>query len=346
MSEIAPLTYQDSGVDIAAGNELVDRIKSTCAATSRPEVIGSLGGFGGAFSLPTGYKEPVLISGTDGVGTKLKLAIDTNEYSGVGIDLVAMCVNDIIVAGAEPLYFLDYYATGQLDLDVAETVIKGIAEGCIQAGCALIGGETAEMPGMYQKGDFDLAGFTTGIVEKSSVIDGSKIKAGDAIIGLGSSGPHSNGFSLIRKVLEVTGSDLNQPMAGTTLAKALMAPTKIYVKSLLALIAKQQVNGLAHITGGGLLENIPRVLPKELAATIDYASWETPELFQWLQAAGNISPTEMNKTFNCGVGMVVIVPQEEAESAIALLQSMGETAFKIGAVTPRENAPVILENLR
>lgn len=344
MSNTNSLSYRDAGVDIDAGNELVDRIKSSCAATSRPEVLGGLGGFGGAFAIPEGYKAPVLISGTDGVGTKLRLAIDAKKYDGIGIDLVAMCVNDIVVAGAEPLYFLDYYATGKLELDVAEQVIKGIAEGCLQSGCALIGGETAEMPGMYSDDDFDLAGFTTGIVERDEIIDGKNVKAGDVIIGLESSGPHSNGYSLIRKVLEVSGAQINDELNGKSLADHLLAPTRIYVKNVLATHKKVGLNALAHITGGGLLENIPRVLPEGTQATIDCSAWTMPVIFSWLQDQGNIDSTEMYRTFNCGIGMTLIVDADKADAALETLTALGEKAHKIGVITNNNSELVVLEN--
>jgi phosphoribosylformylglycinamidine cyclo-ligase len=344
MSDKTPLSYRDAGVDIDAGNQLVDRIKATCAATSRPEVLGGLGGFGGAFALPEGYRKPVLISGTDGVGTKLRLAIDAKRYDGIGIDLVAMCVNDVVVAGAEPLYFLDYYATAKLDIDVAEQVVKSIAEGCIQAGCALIGGETAEMPGMYEGDDFDLAGFTTGIVERDEVIDGSRVAAGDVIIGLKSSGPHSNGYSLIRKVLARSGMTLDSAFDGGTLADALLAPTRIYVKALLQAHRVQPFKALAHITGGGLLENIPRVLPEGTQAVIDCSSWTLPPVFEWLHREGNIEPNELYRTFNCGIGMTVVVAEDEAEKALALLADAGEPGTIIGRITTDAASEVVLEN--
>jgi phosphoribosylformylglycinamidine cyclo-ligase len=329
------LSYKDAGVDIEAGNELVDRIKETARATRRPEVLSGLGGFGGLFALPTGYKEPVLVSGTDGVGTKLRLAIDTNRHDSIGIDLVAMCVNDLVVCGAEPLFFLDYYATAKLDIDVAAAVIKSIGVGCKQSGCSLVGGETAEMPGMYEQGDYDLAGFCVGIVDKQKIIDGSSVKNGDALIALGSTGPHSNGYSLIRKILEVSGADLNDEFDGSTLADVLLEPTKIYVRSLMALIREEQVNAISHITGGGLLENIPRVLPKFSKAVIDTNSWHWPAIFHWLQEKGNVNFTEMYRTFNCGVGMVVAVPKENVESCLGLLASTGEKAWKIGHIASR-----------
>ncbi|MGI9280380.1 MAG: phosphoribosylformylglycinamidine cyclo-ligase [Endozoicomonas sp.] len=329
-SSASSLSYKDAGVDIQAGNALVDRIKHVAKATSRPEVMGGLGGFGALCQIPSGYKEPVLVSGTDGVGTKLKLAMDLGKHDTIGIDLVAMCVNDLLVCGAEPLFFLDYYATGKLNVDVAEQVVTGIGTGCKQAGCALIGGETAEMPGMYQGEDYDLAGFCTGVVEKSDIIDGSKVAAGDVLIGLKSSGPHSNGYSLIRKVLEVSQADLNSDIDGKPLAEALMAPTRIYVKSLLQLQKEMPVHAMAHITGGGLTENLPRVIPEGCAAVINTESWEIPAVFRFLQQGGNIAQSEMYLTFNCGVGMVVCVPENQAEQAVARLNELGEEAFIIG----------------
>ncbi|MFI2812727.1 MULTISPECIES: phosphoribosylformylglycinamidine cyclo-ligase [Microbulbifer] len=334
MSDSKPqsLSYKDAGVDIDAGNALVDRIKHVAKRTQRPEVMGGLGGFGALCELPKGYKEPVLVSGTDGVGTKLRLAMDLGIHDTIGIDLVAMCVNDLVVAGAEPLLFLDYYATGKLNVDIAAEVVNGIGRGCELAGCALVGGETAEMPGMYEGDDYDLAGFCVGVVEKSGIIDGSKVAAGDKLIGLASSGPHSNGYSLVRKVLEVSGADLQQDMGGVTLAEALMAPTRIYVKNLLELIAKSQVNALSHITGGGLLENLPRVLPEGTCAHIDTNSWEMPPVFEWLRKNGNIDRREMYRTFNCGVGMVVCVPADRADEALGILRQSGEEAFIIGSI--------------
>ncbi len=327
------LSYKDAGVDIDAGNALVERIKDVALRTRRPEVMAGLGGFGALCKIPAGYREPVLVSGTDGVGTKLRLAIDLGELSGVGIDLVAMCVNDLVVSGAEPLFFLDYYATGKLDVDAAATVVNGIGRGCELAGCALVGGETAEMPGMYAGKDFDLAGFCVGVVEADQIIDGSRVSAGDALIGLESSGPHSNGFSLIRKVLEVTGARAEEvSLENGTLAEALLAPTRIYVKALLKLIADCPVNAIAHITGGGLLENLPRVLPPQTRAVLDADSRFLPPVFAWLQQAGNIHPSEMYRTFNCGIGMVICVPASETERAMELLTAAGETARVIGAI--------------
>lgn len=302
-SDSSSLSYKDAGVDIDAGNALVDRIKGVAKSTARPEVMGGLGGFGALCRIPEGYRKPVLVSGTDGVGTKLRLAMDLGKHDTIGIDLVAMCVNDLIVAGAEPLLFLDYYATGKLNVDTAADVVTGIGKGCELAGAALVGGETAEMPGMYEGEDYDLAGFCTGVVEEDDIIDGSQVKVGDVLIGLASSGPHSNGYSLIRKILEVSGTELTAELDGKPLADALMAPTRIYVKSLLKLIKESQVNALSHITGGGLLENIPRVLPDNAKAVINTDSWTLPPVFTWLQEKGNVEPTEMYRTFNCGVGM-------------------------------------------
>lgn len=326
------LSYKDAGVDIDAGNALIERIKGVAKRTRRPEVLAGLGGFGALCELPAGYKQPVLVSGTDGVGTKLRLAMDLGKHDTIGIDLVAMCVNDLIVAGAEPLFFLDYYATGKLNIDVAADVVSGIGDGCTLSGCSLVGGETAEMPGMYEGEDYDLAGFCVGVVEKADIIDGSKVAAGDTLIALASSGPHSNGYSLIRKIIEVTNADLQQDCDGKTLADALMTPTRIYVKSVLNLLRNSQVNALSHITGGGLLENIPRVLPKNTKAVINTNSWEMPAVFKWLQSGGNVVPREMYKTFNCGIGMVIAVPSNEATNALALLKASGENAFTIGRI--------------
>ncbi|HEX6929511.1 MAG TPA: phosphoribosylformylglycinamidine cyclo-ligase [Gammaproteobacteria bacterium] len=332
MTEKRSLTYRDAGVDIDAGEALVDRIKPAAARTKRPGVLAGLGGFGALFELPSGYREPVLVSGTDGVGTKLRLAIESGRHEGVGIDLVAMCVNDIVVQGAEPLFFLDYYASGHLDVDVAATVVEGIAHGCEISGCALIGGETAELPGMYHGDDYDLAGFSVGIVEKSKLLDGSKVKAGDAVIGLASSGLHSNGYSLARKVLEVSGARRDMDLDGMTLIDRLMAPTRIYVKPLLALLQKIDVHALAHITGGGLLENIPRVIPDGLGVRLDANTWRMPVVFDWLREEGNIAMREMYRTFNCGIGMTVIVDARDAEAAVEMLLNAGEEAQVIGEV--------------
>ena len=328
------LSYKDAGVDIHAGNELVERIKGDVKRTRRPEVMGGLGGFGALCALPTKYKEPILVSGIDGVGTKLRLAIDLKKHDTIGQDLVAMCVNDLIVQGAEPLFFLDYYATGKLDVDVAASVIKGIADGCEMSGCALVGGETAEMPGMYHEGDYDLAGFCVGVVEKSEIIDGTAVKTGDTLIALGSSGAHSNGYSLIRKVLEVSGANPADLLEGKSLSEHLLAPTKIYVKSILQLIKQTEVHAIAHLTGGGFWENIPRVLPDNTKAVIDESSWQWPAIFNWLQEKGNISRYEMYRTFNCGVGMVIALPEKEVETALALLEQAGEKAWVIGKIAP------------
>lgn len=327
------LSYRDAGVDIEAGNALVDRIKPHAAKTRRPGVMAGLGGFGSLFELPLDrYQHPVLVSGTDGVGTKLRLAIESGIHNTIGIDLVAMCVNDIAVLGAEPLFFLDYYATGKLNIDVAESVVSGIAEGCLQAGAALVGGETAEMPSMYEEGDYDLAGFCVGVVEKEGVIDGSKVAAGNKLIGLAASGPHSNGYSLIRKILELSGQSLSDAFDGATLGEKLLAPTKIYVKSLLQLNEKINIHALSHITGGGLLENIPRVLPEGVKAVIDANNWQRPAVFDWLQEQGNVEDSEMYRTFNNGIGMVVVVAEQDADQAIALLNEAGESACLIGRI--------------
>ncbi|WP_026959462.1 MULTISPECIES: phosphoribosylformylglycinamidine cyclo-ligase [Aliagarivorans] len=327
-----PLSYKDAGVDIEAGNALVERIKGVSKRTQRPEVMGGLGGFGALCQLPSNYKEPVLVAGTDGVGTKLRLALDLNKHDTVGIDLVAMCVNDLIVQGAEPLFFLDYFATGKLDVDTAADVVAGIGEGCEQSGCALIGGETAEMPGMYHGDDYDMAGFCVGVVEKSEVIDGTKVSEGDALIALASSGPHSNGYSLVRKILEVSGADPQQAFGDSTLGETLLTPTKIYVKSVLELIKQCDVHALSHITGGGFWENIPRVLPEGAKAVVDESSWQWPEIFNWLQENGNVAREEMYRTFNCGVGMIIALPEADVEKALAILNEQGETAWKIGHI--------------
>jgi len=337
------LSYRDAGVNIDAGNEFVKKIKSSVASTNRPGVMGSLGGFGGLFELPEGYRQPVLVSGTDGVGTKLKLAIDLNKHDTIGIDLVAMCVNDILVLGAEPLYFLDYYATGELNSAIAADVVEGIAEGCRQSNAALIGGETAEMPGMYGKGDYDLAGFCVGVVEKQEIIDGSKVKPGDAMIAIASSGPHSNGYSLVRKIIEVSGADINQTFGSTdqTLGEALLAPTNIYVKAIHNLLPKYDIHAMAHITGGGLLENIPRVLPDNSQAIVDTSSWQLPLVFQWLQDNGNVEINEMYRTFNCGVGMVLIVAADDAGAIINSLNQNGDTAWQLGNIVDGDSEQVV-----
>ncbi|MDP1683051.1 MAG: phosphoribosylformylglycinamidine cyclo-ligase [Burkholderiales bacterium] len=329
------LSYRDAGVDIDAGDALVENIKPLARRTMRPEVMGGIGGFGALFEISKKYREPVLVSGTDGVGTKLKLAFEMNKHDTVGIDLVAMSVNDILVQGAEPLFFLDYFACGKLDVATATDVVKGIALGCEYAGCALIGGETAEMPGMYPAGEYDLAGFAVGAVEKSQIINGKTIQPGDVVLGLASSGAHSNGYSLIRKVLQVTGADLNADFHGRTLGETIIEPTRIYVKPLLALMQTLPVKGMAHITGGGLLENIPRILQPELTAKLDASSWPLSPLFQWLQEMGNIETHEMHRTFNCGIGMVVVVAASDAERAMQLLSAAGETVFCIGRIETR-----------
>lgn len=331
------LSYKDAGVDIDAGNALVERIKGAVKRTRRPEVMGGIGGFGALCELPTKYKQPVLVSGTDGVGTKLRLALDMKKHDTIGIDLVAMCVNDLIVQGAEPLFFLDYYATGKLDVDTAADVVSGIADGCVQAGCALIGGETAEMPGMYEGEDYDVAGFCVGVVEKEDIIDGSKVAAGDALIAVGSSGPHSNGYSLVRKILEVSGADKNEMLGGKTIGEHLLQPTKIYIQSGLKLIAEHDIHAISHITGGGFWENIPRVLPQGTKAVIDGSSWEWPVIFQWLQEKGNVNTHEMYRTFNCGVGLVIALPKDQAQAAVALLKQEGENAWVIGEIATAQD---------
>jgi len=328
------LSYRDAGVDIDAGDSLVERIKPHARRTLRPEVLAGIGGFGALMALPKRYREPVLVSGTDGVGTKLKLAFYLNRHDSIGIDLVAMSVNDILVQGAEPLFFLDYYACGRLDVDVAEQVVAGIARGCELAGCALIGGETAEMPGMYPIGEYDLAGFAVGVVEKDRLITGADIRAGDVVLGLASSGPHSNGYSLIRKIVELTQADLAAPFHGRSLGETLLAPTRIYVRPLLALMQALPVKGLAHITGGGLTGNIPRILPEGLTAHLDAQAWTWPPVFQWLQQAGGVATDEMYRTFNCGIGMVVVVDARDAEAAIRFLAERGEIVYRLGRIEP------------
>lgn len=339
------LSYKDAGVDIDAGDALVEKIKAVTQRTRRPEVLSGLGGFGALCEIPEGYKRPVLVSATDGVGTKLKLAIETGKHDTIGIDLVAMCVNDLIVCGAEPLFFLDYYATAGLNVEQATQVVEGIGAGCELAGCSLIGGETAEMPGMYQKGDYDLAGFSVGIVEKDEIIENNRVKPGDKLIGLASSGPHSNGYSLIRKVLEVSKTPLTAPFAGKTLGEVLLTPTEIYVKAIQALKGKVTLHALAHITGGGIVENLPRVLPEGSQAVIDQNSWARPEVFNWLQSEGNIVDSEMMRTFNCGVGMIVCVPAEDCAAALAILQQHNQGAFEMGYIRSADQgaAPVVLE---
>ncbi len=333
MTERAPVTYRDAGVDIDAGDELVERIKPRVKRSMRPEVLGGIGGFGALVEVPLDrYRKPVLVSGTDGVGTKLRLAIDTERHDGVGIDLVAMCVNDVIVQGAEPLFFLDYYASGKLDVGIGERVIAGIVEGCVQAGCALVGGETAEMPGMYHGADYDLAGFCVGVVEKDAIIDGSKTRAGDVVLGLPSSGPHSNGFSLIRKILQLSDADLHADLQGVSLIERLMAPTRIYVKPLLSLMREVPLHGLSHITGGGLIDNIPRVLPDGLEVVLERSAWPREPVFEWLQRQGNIADAEMYRVFNCGIGMTVQVSASDAQRTIGLLRAAGQEALPIGEV--------------
>ncbi|MDY7025226.1 MAG: phosphoribosylformylglycinamidine cyclo-ligase [Pseudomonadota bacterium] len=331
------LTYKAAGVDIDAGNELVKRIAPVASATKTPEVIGNLGGFGALCGIPNRYKEPVLVSGTDGVGTKLRLALDMNKHDTIGVDLVAMCVNDLIVCGAEPLFFLDYYATSKLDVDVAASVITGIATGCKQAGCALIGGETAEMPSMYGDGDYDVAGFSVGVVEREEILTGKNIAAGDVIIALASSGPHSNGYSLIRKICEVAEANWSDAFGDSTLGEALLEPTRIYAKTLKRLNANQLAKGYAHITGGGLTENIPRILPANTEAVIDLNSWQLPKIFQWLQEKGQVEREEMLRTFNCGVGMVAIISKNHLEDVLSLLKQLGEQAWIVGKIAKSES---------
>ena len=330
------LSYRSAGVDIDAGDALVEAIKPFAKRTMRPEVLAGIGGFGALFEISKKYKEPVLVSGTDGVGTKLKLAFRLNRHDTVGIDLVAMSVNDILVQGAEPLFFLDYFACGKLDVAVATDVVKGIARGCEFAGCALIGGETAEMPSMYPDGEYDLAGFAVGAVEKSAIIDGKSIIPGDVVLGLASSGAHSNGYSLVRKILDRARPDLNADFHGRPLADVLIAPTRIYVKPLLALMKSLPVKGMAHITGGGLVENVPRVLPEAVTAVLEKSSWPRPPLFDWLQREGNVAEAEMHRVFNCGIGMVVVVAAEHADAALKFLKEAGETAWRIGAIRARQ----------
>ncbi len=334
------MTYADAGVDIAAGNELVNQIKPLVARTRRQGVLGGIGGFGGLFELPVDrYEQPVMVSGADGVGTKLRLAIELGIHDTIGIDLVAMCVNDIIVCGAEPLWFLDYYATGKLNVEQARDVISGIAEGCVQSGAALLGGETAEMPGIYAGDDYDLAGFAVGVVEKSRIIDGSAVAVGNLVVGVASSGPHSNGYSLIRKLIE--GHDLNSPMGDSTLGKTLLTPTRIYAKSLAHVMSRHTVHAVAHITGGGLTENIPRVLPDNTVAVIDRNSWSQPPVFGWLQTAGSVSEAEMLKTFNCGIGMAIVVAASDADAIVASLQEAGEQASIIGRIDASTGEPCV-----
>ncbi|GAA6139351.1 phosphoribosylformylglycinamidine cyclo-ligase [Arenicella sp. 4NH20-0111] len=331
------LSYRDAGVDIDAGDAFIDVIKPVAKRTQREGCLSGLGGFGALFQVPKNYNEPILVSGTDGVGTKLKLAFDLNKHDTIGIDLVAMCVNDVLVQGAEPLFFLDYFATGKLTPDVAAKVVEGIGEGCVQANAALIGGETAEMPGMYSEGEYDLAGFCVGAVEKSDIIDGSKVKAGDVLIGLASTGAHSNGYSLIRKVIDTHNVPLTTKIGGKPLAEAVLAPTKIYVHSVLSLMKEVDVHALAHITGGGIPGNLNRVLPEDCHAVVDESAWEWPELFTWLMKTGNIARSEMYRTFNCGVGMILVVNSDNAEDAIKHLTDAGEKAFVVGKIMPGES---------
>ncbi|MBS0320467.1 MAG: phosphoribosylformylglycinamidine cyclo-ligase [Proteobacteria bacterium] len=330
-----PLSYRDAGVDIDAGDALVERIKPYAKRTMRPEVLAGIGGFGALIEIGKRYREPVLVAGTDGVGTKLNVAQTLGRHDTIGIDLVAMSVNDILVQGAEPLFFLDYFVCEKLDVDVAADVIKGIAAGCEQAGCALIGGETAEHPGTFPPGEYDLAGFAVGVVEKARIIDGTTIEPGDVVLGLASSGPHSNGFSLIRKIVAVSGAGYDQRLGAGTLGDALLAPTRIYVKPLLALMHALPVKGMAHITGGGITENVPRVLPDGVAADIERRTWTWPPVFDWLQQHGNVAAAEMHRVFNCGIGMVVVVAERDADAAIALLAQHGEHATRIGRIVPR-----------
>jgi phosphoribosylformylglycinamidine cyclo-ligase len=331
-----PITYRDAGVDIDAGDALVEAIKPFARRTLRPEVLAGIGGFGALAEIPKKYREPVLVSGTDGVGTKLKLAFELDRHDTVGVDLVAMSVNDVLTQGAEPLFFLDYFACGRLDVAVATEVVKGIARGCELAGCALIGGETAEMPGMYAEGEYDLAGFAVGVVEKSAIIDGRGIAAGDVVLGLASSGAHSNGYSLVRRILERSKPDLRADFHGRSLGEALLEPTRIYVKPVLALMKEVRVKGLAHITGGGLTENLPRVLPEKVKAVISHSSWKRPPLFEWLQREGKVAEEEMLRVFNCGIGMTVVVSSTDAEAAARALTASGETVFQIGRIETRK----------
>jgi phosphoribosylformylglycinamidine cyclo-ligase len=343
MTERAPVTYRDAGVDIDAGEDLVERIKPGVRRSMRREVLGGIGGFGALVEVPLDrYKKPVLVSGTDGVGTKLRVAIDTGRHDTVGIDLVAMCVNDVVVQGAEPLFFLDYYATGKLVVDIGARVIAGIVEGCVQAGCALVGGETAEMPGMYHGDDYDLAGFCVGIVDKDAIIDGTRTAAGNVVLGLPSSGPHSNGFSMIRRILKVSGANLEQPLDGVTLVDRLMAPTRIYVKPLLSLIREVPVHGLSHITGGGLVDNIPRVVPDGLEVILERKAWSKEPIFEWLQTEGRVADEEMYRVFNCGIGMTVHVAATDADKAIALLRAAGQEALVIGEIKTGTRGVVIV----
>jgi phosphoribosylformylglycinamidine cyclo-ligase len=343
MTERAPVTYRDAGVDMDAGETLVERIKPGVRRSMRREVLGGIGGFGALVEVPLDrYRKPVLVSGTDGVGTKLRLAIDTGRHDTVGIDLVAMCVNDVVVQGAEPLFFLDYFATGKLVVDIGARVIAGIVDGCVQAGCALVGGETAEMPGMYHGDDYDLAGFCVGIVEKDAIIDGSRTAAGDIVLGLPSSGPHSNGFSMIRKILQVSGADLEADLDGLALGERLMAPTRIYVKALLKLVGALPVHGLSHITGGGLVDNIPRVIPDGLEVILERRTWRREPVFEWLQDAGRVADQEMYRVFNCGIGMTIQVAAKDADRAVSILREVGQEAVVIGEVKSGTRGVVIV----
>ncbi len=337
------LTYEAAGVSINKGNQLVERIKPIAKQTSRHGLLGGIGGFGAFFELPTHYQKPVLVSSTDGVGTKLRLAIELAKHDTVGIDLVAMCANDIVTCGAEPLFFLDYYATANLNVDVAEAVVKGIAQGCMQAGMALVGGETAEMPSMYAVGDYDIAGFCVGVVEKEQIIDGSQVQVGDAILGLAANGIHSNGYSLVRKILETVRADLNMPFAESTLGETLLAPTRIYIKPLLELKKNINIHAMAHITGGGLIENIPRVLPTNMAAKLVTQHWQRPAIFDWLQEKGQIDSAEMYRVFNNGIGMVVCVAQQDKVQAIEILRTTGESVWEIGEVVADNNNSCMID---
>ena len=341
-SATTPISYKDAGVDIDAGDALVERIKPLAKKTMREGVMAGIGGFGAMFEVPKGYKEPVLVSGTDGVGTKLKLAFEWNMHDTVGIDLVAMSVNDVLVQGAEPLFFLDYFACGKLDIETAVAVVAGIAKGCELSGCALIGGETAEMPGMYPAGEYDLAGFAVGAVEKSKILSGKDVCAGDVVLGLASSGVHSNGFSLVRKCIERAGAAVPATLDGQDFKQALMAPTRLYVKSVLAALAVHPIKAMAHITGGGLLENIPRVLPEGMAAQLQAGSWPQTELFAWLQATAGIDDVEMNRTFNNGIGMVIVVPAAAADATAATLRQGGEKVYQIGVIAARQDGPAVV----
>lgn len=341
MTNTTGFTYKDAGVDIDAGEALVDRIKGVAARTKRPEVLNGLGGFGALCAIPPGYHEPILVSGTDGVGTKLKLAMQLNQHDTIGIDLVAMCVNDLIVTGAEPLFFLDYYATGALNVDIAAQVVTGIGEGCLQAGCSLVGGETAEMPGMYEGDDYDLAGFCVGVVEKSKIISGDHVAIGDQLIAISSSGPHSNGYSLIRHIIDQKNLDVHEEIEGQTVASRLMAPTKIYVKAILELLKTLEIKAISHITGGGITENLPRVLPKECCAHINLRSWQQPMIFDYLAKHGGVDASEMLRTFNCGVGLILCVSADSLDAALESLKEQGETAWHIGSIGSRNDKAVV-----